>query len=229
MHNLYFYILFFSVLFPFIFSFHPKIAFYKTWKYLFPAMLITAFVFVVWDIYFTKEKVWGFNKEYILNIYFFNLPIEEVLFFLCIPFSSIFIYHIIEQFPSNNVITKSQNKITYFLLLFLLILGIINIQKAYTATTFISLFLFLGMLKFIFNASFLGKFYYAYLYILIPFLIVNGILTGSYIKDEVVWYDNQENLGLRIFTIPIEDAFYGMLLLILSISIYEYFRKKKFY
>ena len=67
------------------------------------------------------------------------------------------------------------------------------------------------------------------MYILIPFLIVNGILTGSFIKDEVVWYDDLENLGLRIFTIPIEDAFYGMLLLILSISIYEYLRKKKFY
>ena len=67
------------------------------------------------------------------------------------------------------------------------------------------------------------------MYILIPFLIVNGILTGSFIKDEVVWYDDLENLGLRIFTIPIEDAFYGMLLLSLSISIYEYLRKKKFY
>ena len=229
MNHLYFYILFFSVLFPFIFSFHPKIAFYKTWKYLFPAMLITAIIFVAWDIYFTQEKIWGFNKSYISNIYFINLPIEEVLFFLCIPFSSIFIYHIIEQFPSNNIITKSQNKITFFLLILLFIIGILNLQKAYTATTFISLFLFLGVLRFVFNISFLGKFYYAFVYILIPFLIVNGILTGSFIKNEVVWYDDNENLGMRIFTIPVEDTFYGMLLLILSISIYEYLRKKKFY
>jgi lycopene cyclase domain-containing protein len=58
---------------------------------------------------------------------------------------------------------------------------------------------------------------------------VNGILTGSFIKNEVVWYDDNENLGMRIFTIPVEDTFYGMLLLILSISIYEYLRNKKFY
>ncbi|GIR49788.1 MAG: hypothetical protein CM15mP58_18850 [Burkholderiaceae bacterium] len=48
-----------------------------------------------------------------------------------------------------------------------------------------------------------------FLVMLIPFFIVNGVLTGSWIVDQVVWYNDTENLGLRISTIPIEDGIYA--------------------
>ena len=50
---------------------------------------------------------------------------------------------------------------------------------------------------------------------------MNGILTGTGLEREVVWYDNAENLGLRILTIPVEDVFYGMLMVGLVVSVYE--------
>jgi lycopene cyclase domain-containing protein len=53
--------------------------------------------------------------------------------------------------------------------------------------------------------------------ILIPFLIVNGILTGSFIDGEVVWYNNNENLGIRFFTIPIEDFGYGFSMILFNL------------
>ncbi|MGC9342869.1 MAG: lycopene cyclase domain-containing protein [Bacteroidales bacterium] len=64
------------------------------------------------------------------------------------------------------------------------------------------------------------------MFVLIPFLIVNGILTGSFIEEEIVWYNDMENLSFRIFTIPVEDMFYGMLLILMNVSIYEYFQKQ---
>ncbi|MGB0178070.1 MAG: lycopene cyclase domain-containing protein, partial [Owenweeksia sp.] len=72
----------------------------------------------------------------------------------------------------------------------------------------------------------LGRFYLSYLFVLIPFFIVNGILTGFGIEEEVVWYNDQENMGTRIFTIPFEDAFYGMILILGVVSLYEYFGRK---
>jgi len=50
---------------------------------------------------------------------------------------------------------------------------------------------------------------------------VNGILTGSGIEQPVVWYNNAETIGIRLSTIPIEDFFYAMLMILLSITIAE--------
>ena len=60
--------------------------------------------------------------------------------------------------------------------------------------------------------------------LLIPFFIVNGILTGTGIDEPVVWYNNAENLSIRILTIPIEDIFYGFELIILTIYFQELFK-----
>jgi lycopene cyclase domain-containing protein len=51
-------------------------------------------------------------------------------------------------------------------------------------------------------------------------------LTGTGIEEPIIWYNNDENLGIRIGTIPIEDIFYGMLLVLLNISLFEFFQKK---
>ena len=62
--------------------------------------------------------------------------------------------------------------------------------------------------------------------LLIPFFFVNGILTGSGLQEPVVWYNNAENSGIRLFTIPVEDVFYGFELILLNIFLYEYFKSK---
>jgi lycopene cyclase domain-containing protein len=52
-------------------------------------------------------------------------------------------------------------------------------------------------------------------------------LTGSGIEGEVVWYNNQENLGARIFTIPIEDSAYAFSMLLFNLTVFKFFTKKK--
>jgi lycopene cyclase domain-containing protein len=69
----------------------------------------------------------------------------------------------------------------------------------------------------------MGRFYVAYFVHLIPFLLVNGVLTAL----PVVWYNNNYNLGVRLTTIPIEDTMYSMLMLLLTISVYELLRRRK--
>ena len=102
-----------------------------------------------------------------------------------------------------------------------MIIGCFNLSRAYTGVTFIATSVFLLAHLFIFKSSYLGRFYFAYLILLVPFLIVNGILTGSLIEAQVVWYNEDENLGLRVLTIPIEDFVYGLLLILTNVTIYE--------
>lgn len=209
----------FSLFIPLALSFESKIAYYKKWKFLFPALTITAAVFLVWDALFTTNGVWGFNPKYLTGIYICNLPLEEILFFFCIPYSSIFAYEALKllkfsfahyQFPAT------------ILLLLVCAGGIVFYHnKLYTFYTALFLLIFLLLQLFYIKGNYLGMFYFSYLIILIPFTIVNGLLTGSWIAEPVVWYNNNENMGIRFLTIPVEDIFYGMLMLLMSVSIYE--------
>lgn len=109
----------------------------------------------------------------------------------------------------------------------LLFLGAFHYDKWYTSVTFILLALFLTLHRWVWKSDYLGKFYVAFIFILIPFFIVNGILTGTGIEEQVVWYNDAENLGIRMGTIPVEDTFYGMLLLLMNVSLFEFLQKKK--
>lgn len=210
---------------PFVFSFHPKIKFYKLWHAFWPANLLISVIFLAWDILYTKIGVWGFNDRYILGVKLFNLPLEEVLFFICIPYSSVFTYHCFNLFYPK-LKTYSVGLISSILVIGLLIVGFFNVAKLYTCITFLALALMIIDVAFIQKEKWLSAFYFMFLIILFPFFIVNGILTGTGIEEPVVWYNNEENLGIRILTIPVEDFFYGMLLLLLNTFAFEKLKKK---
>ncbi len=79
------------------------------------------------------------------------------------------------------------------------------ISRTYTAVNFISAAFLIGLVLMI-KPELLRRFFPGYLVILIPFGLVNGVLTGSFIEEQIVWYNDQENLGIRLGTIPIEDV-----------------------
>lgn len=226
MKSLYLLVNFFTIIVPFAFSFHPKINFHKNFKPFFISSILIASLFLTWDILFTKIGVWGFNPTYVLGIYIFHIPLEEVLFFICIPFSCVFTYHCLNLFFNIQWKPKTENIFVLFLSTGLLITGIYFYSNLYTACTFISLSVLLLILKYFFKVNWLAKPVIIYLVLLIPFFIVNGILTGTGLQQPVVWYNNSENLGIRLFTIPIEDIFYGFELILLNIFLYEYFKTK---
>lgn len=219
---LYLYLNIFTILFPLLLSFDRKVAFYKKWPFLWPAIGANAALFIVWDVLFTKAGIWGFNEEYLVGIYLFNLPLEEVLFFITVPYACVFIYEVLNAYIAKDLLQPYAKGITLALIPALLLLAVFNSGKLYTSITCTLLALMLGLHYFFFKTRKLGRFYLAYLVHLVPFLLVNGVLT--YLP--VVWYNNSHNLGLRIVSIPVEDTMYSMLMLLLTISVYEALKQR---
>jgi lycopene cyclase domain-containing protein len=217
----------FALSYPLAQSFEYRIKYASKWNALFPAILITGAFFILWDIWFTHLGVWEFNPRYLIGFYIANLPIEELMFFLVIPFACVFIYEVlIYYFPKDRF--KPLGKPFVFVLApTLFTLGILNLDKWYTSVNFILGALILSIHFLIFKDRFLGRFIFAYLVHLIPFLLCNGILTGGLTEEPVVIYNSSENLGIRIWTVPIEDTVYSMTLFLMIISIFEKIRGKK--
>ena len=216
MKTLYLLIDFFTVIIPLLFSFHHRIKFYNRWKEFFMASVLAAIIFISWDVIFTSAGIWSFNQRYITGIYFLNLPIEEVLFFFCIPFSCVFTYYCLDKFYRLNWPPAAENIFCIFFSAGLFIAGLLFHEKLYTSVTFLSTALLCVLLKFVFRVSWFGKAISVYAILLVPFLIVNGILTAK----PVVMYNSGEMLGIRLFTIPAEDMIYGLELFLLNLSFY---------
>ncbi|MBA4056680.1 MAG: lycopene cyclase domain-containing protein [Marivirga sp.] len=215
--------------FPFMVSFYKKAPFYKKWKYLAVSILITGTIFIVWDEIFAQEKVWGFNQEYVTGLYIGSLPLEEILFFICIPYACVFTYFALNHLVEKDHLFPHQELISSALIILLLISGIYNIDKWYTGVTFLFLALFLAYQMLKLRPRYMGRFYFAFAVLLFPFFIVNGILTGSFIDEEVVWYNDVHTLGIRLGTIPLEDVFYTLLLVLLNIAIMEWLEERAYY
>ncbi len=208
-----------SFVIPFLFSFHPRLQFYKKWKSFAIGILVMMAVFIPWDIIFTAQGFWGFSEAYTTGIKFLGLPIEEWLFFVCIPYACIFThYSLLELFPKWSFSKKAVDIIYVSLVSILIIVLWYHYDKWYTFINFSYALVLLGIV-YNYRRKLLRTFSPSYLVILIPFFIVNGILTGTGIEDQVVWYNNAENLGIRLGTIPIEDTIYnlGMLLTVLFV------------
>lgn len=217
---------FFTALIPFIFSFHPKINFYKKWRYFLPATIIVAIVFILWDSYFTSRGVWSFNSHYVTGITIANLPLEEILFFICIPFACVFTYYCLDKFYNLNWKTGTEKIFTIIFSAFLLLTGLLNTDRLYTSYTFISTAILCIILVFLIKVRWFGKAVTVYSILLIPFFVVNGLLTGTGLEEPVVVYNDSENLNMRILTVPVEDAFYGFELFLLNLFFLLKFNSK---
>lgn len=213
----------FTISIPLAYSFERKIGYFRKWKYLFAAIFLTGLFFLAWDSFFTSLEIWSFNKDYLTGIHIFNLPVEEWLFFITVPFACVFIYESIKYYMKRDYLKPYVKTVTFALIGGFTAIALLNTDRLYTTVNFSLAALFLFLHYYFFKDKYLGRFYFAYLVHLIPFFIVNGILT--YLP--VVIYNNDENLNIRLGTIPVEDTVYSMLLLLINITLYEFLYHRK--
>jgi lycopene cyclase domain-containing protein len=219
----YFILLGLSILYPLAQSFEKRIFMYRKMKFIFPGIIITGILFIIWDVIFTNHGIWGFNHSYTKDLYIQGLPLEEWLFFLIIPYCVFFLHEVMWLFVKKFYYPIFSKYVIWTLL----ISGIIALPFVYgktytfTAIAFVLPFLALQLVLKTYKTWFSG-FFLSYLVAFIPFIVVNGFLT----RIPVVWYDNMENLAVRITTVPVEDFIYLLGMLLPAFTIYHFLLRK---
>jgi len=227
--SLYLSVLVFSVAIPFLLSFDKKVLFYRKWKALFPSIIIAGSIYLTADIIFVKHGIWGFNPSYHSGIILLGLPLEEWLFFIVIPYASVFIHYVVVYyFPTLVIGNIFVRTFTLILIVILIVVVVLNYEKAYTAFNF-SLLIVVLVVALFDQSGLLNRYLYSFLFILIPFFIVNSLLTGTFIPGEVFWYNDQSILGIRILTVPVEDIGYAFSLMLMNLLIIRNLQKLSYF
>ncbi|MBF0479462.1 MAG: lycopene cyclase domain-containing protein [Candidatus Omnitrophica bacterium] len=212
------------IIFPLAFSFEKRISYYRKWPALFLTILFVGGAFVIWDMIATHLGHWSFNPKYVGTLRLAGLPVEEILFFVTVPYSCLFIYEVIcflkkdDPAVNNRVVNITLNLFFWFL-----IAGIFLFSgKVYTLVSLFAAAAFLVAAQRIDQKVTYTRSFWIFMAIgFILFMVFNGILTGL----PVVEYSPRAIIGWRIFHIPIEDFFYNFSFLGFCVLIYNYFKK----
>jgi lycopene cyclase domain-containing protein len=223
--SLYGWVIILSIAGPFALSFDKKVNFIGYWKPLLIAILCVGVPFLIWDEFFTRLGIWGFNPKYLVGIYLGNLPLEEILFFLVVPYCCVFIHQVLKAYFPNTRLRSMSLVFGILILSTSAFLSISNPNNYYTlaACSLTAIYTLIALVR---KFNWFASFAFTYLVCLIPFLIVNGVLTGSVTPEPIVWYSEEHIIGFRIVTIPFEDLFYNYSLLFPIIWIFENLKVK---
>lgn len=205
---------------PLLMSFESRIRFYRKWPYLGPSILLTGLMFLVWDILATARGDWGFNPQYLLGVGWAGIPLEEILFFIVVPYSCLFIYEGVCAFRRDRFWNIPD--FVFYAAVVLLIAGALKSHGRNYSSTVLALCALSVLTTVVVKPGILrSQNYWLFIAItFVPFFLVNATLTGA----PVVTYSPAAIWGKRITTIPLEDFFYSYALVSINFLLYAYFQ-----
>lgn len=183
------------------------------------AIAAMSVLFIVWD-QFVTGRWWEFNDAYILGPKLGKLPIEEVFFFLVIPWSCLIIWENLRE----RIMGSTVKNVEVGVVLAGGLIGVAGLVNGwwYTATVGV-LLAGVGGASYFFNHWLRKKAAWIFLGLVCGLTIVfNNYLTTR----PIVRYFSPTISGVRIGTMPIEDVLYGVILLSGVVMVYEFQRKK---
>ena len=211
------------IAFPLIFSFEKRIKFYKRFKALSIALLAVGIFFVSWDVFATSRGHWSFNPAYVNEISLLGLPIEEILFFVTVPYSCLFTFDAIIHFLGDKQVFSPRKWAIATIGVIIMLAAFAFYSQEYTFLAFISVGVTIIFASVVNAKLFSTRAYWIYtLLTLILFLIFNYILTST----PVVEYSPNAITGIRITTIPIEDFLFNYSMLTSYLTVYLWASKK---
>jgi lycopene cyclase domain-containing protein len=199
-----------------------RIAYYRNFRALAIAILVVGGVYIGWDMSVTARGEWSFNPRYVTGVKVANLPLEEILFFVTVPYACLFIYEAILA-TSHDAGLRVPLGAFVFAIALLAAGSMFYFGQGYTSKALASCAIFLIAALLLDRPLLESRQYWIWIAIcLIPFLIINTILTAL----PVVRYHPDAIWGARFITIPLEDFFYNYSLLSFYLLVYRLAKRR---
>jgi lycopene cyclase domain-containing protein len=191
--------------------------FYSKIKPLLISLLVVGIFFVGWDVFATYRGHWAFNPSYVHEMRFWGLPVEELLFFLTVPYSCIFVFDSISYFFEDSKLFTLRKRLSLGLGVLITFSAFSFFSREYTFLAVLSVGLTVLFVSLVNLELFCSKSYWTYVGLtLVLFAIFNYLLTSL----PVVQYSSNAITGFRVITIPIEDFLFNFSMLTNYLTVY---------
>jgi lycopene cyclase domain-containing protein len=220
------YIALFAV--PLLSAYHPAIMWYRNFRAVSLAILVSGGFFLVLDSIFVHASVKGTADVYLSGISIFSLPIETILFYICVPFANLFVYEIVRMhvfhrkwcFACDEVIVGAAVVASIVLASFT--------DRVYTVSiASIAIVLSIGHVY-----KIKKNYQFVYLATCIPllffYILLSRYLSGGSAYAEslpIVWYADRAISNIQILSVSIEELLHFYVIQLLAVTVYEHFRK----
>jgi lycopene cyclase domain-containing protein len=186
-----------------------RTAYYRRLPALGFSIAVVSTCYLLWDILVTARGEWSFNGKYLTGVKILNIPLEEGLFFITVPYSCLFIYEVVLYATKSSKFSLPASLIIAMILA-LLASSLAFYPQGYTTKALVSCGFFLLIALLLDRPLLESNQYWIWLAICyVPFLIINTVLTAL----PVVEYNSKAIWGFRVGTIPLEDFFYNYAML----------------
>lgn len=207
---------------PLLFSFEHRIRYYRKWPAVGLSIALIGTAYIVWDAIATARGDWAFADAYTSGIHIAGLPLAEVLFFVVVPYSCLFIYEALHVFMQDHELPVPRLLYIGVAIAALLLAAVYQAQP-YTFTVLIVVAVFFIIAVLFFRQVLASLHFWLYLlFSFIGFLIFNYLLTST----PVVTYGSSAIWGARVTTIPVEDFMYNISMLGFYFLVYWWARQR---
>lgn len=202
---------------PLALSFDRRLRFYSKAKPLLITMLLVGFLFVGWDVFATYRGHWSFNPSYVNETRLLGLPLEEMLFFVTVPYSCLLVFESIKHFLGDARLFPPRKSPFAVAGVVVAALSFGFLDKEYTFLAILSVGLTLLVVSIAHIEIFSSRAYWTYIAAtLVLFFIFNFILTSI----PVVEYSSSAICNVRVTTIPLEDFLFNFSMLTGYLTVY---------
>jgi len=205
---------------PLALSFDDKVHFFTHWPAAGLALALTGLLYLFWDSLVIRRGDWTFNPQYTGEFRVFHLPLGEIFFFVAVPYACLFLFEVVKAyFPGTEWFEVNTVSLYAGALAFVAGAWLFR-HLGYTFLALLSVAIFLSTLA-LTHPLLAGRseFWIWFGLCFVAFAVVDGIYTAL----PTIWYNPKALTGLRVGPIPLEDFFYNLSYLGLTLCFYLVF------